>query len=140
MREERKREYDAWKAKVVVDNLHFATSTAGNRSSQLDKIKVRLMRRNLSFQGLREDPAKKKGIVLKDKRLQETTLPMDKELQDAPISLFLAEEWKEDPARAVFERHLDKTKAVSEYDFNRNIQQAHQKSHVARPMKDVFKE
>jgi len=40
LREERRREYEEWKKKLVVDNPYFSVSMAGNKHSQLDKIKV----------------------------------------------------------------------------------------------------
>eukprot|EP01016_Furgasonia_blochmanni_P002482 TRINITY_DN10969_c0_g1_i2.p1 TRINITY_DN10969_c0_g1~~TRINITY_DN10969_c0_g1_i2.p1 ORF type:complete len:152 (+),score=28.82 TRINITY_DN10969_c0_g1_i2:64-519(+) len=69
---------EAWKEKLVVENpyLYVKNKSVDRNSSLLDKYK-----------GLREDPATKKGLMLKNSRLKETALLMTRQLEDAPSSV-----------------------------------------------------
>lgn len=74
--------------------------------SQLDKLK-----------NLREGEAEKKGLLLKNSRLKETTLKMDRELKDNPCSIYISEKWpdkKVDP----FARSNSPQNAMSQYNFD----------------------
>lgn len=87
---------------------------------------------------MRDGEVRKKGLSLSNERLKKTTLPMDKDLKDPPISIYLEEPWREEAPNSCFERKLDRTKAVSDLDFTGYIKEAHQHTKIYKPMKNVF--
>jgi len=127
IKEAKRLEEEEWKKKVIVENEYFYTSTCTNKTSQLDKIK-----------GIREGEAKKKGLILKDSRLKQTTLGTTKVIPENPISMYLAHEWEETSNKNLFERQVDLGKTVSHFDFRRNIKEPHQYDSVYKPMKETF--
>ena len=79
-----------------------------------------------------------RGLEMPEKRLKATTLPIDKNLQAPPISMYLSEDWKEADKGNFFERKLDMTKTIANNDFTLNIKEAHQHTLIYKPMKNVF--
>jgi len=113
---------------MVVEHPYIIPSYGATRHSQIDKYK-----------GLLDGSPAKKGLALQDERLKKTTIPMDKVLQDPPVSMYLAENWENPEKKGnFFERKLDLTKTISPVDFTRNIKESHQHTMIYKPMKNVF--
>jgi len=128
LKEAKKKVEEEWKSKLIVENPYFYTSLCMNKSSQLDKIK-----------DIRQGEAHKRGLIMKDSRLKTTTLGTTKVIQENPISMYLSQEWQDNGAsKNLFERQLDVNKAVSPYDFKRNIKQSHQYNIIYKPVKEIF--
>ena len=75
---------------------------------------------------------------MKDERLKTTTLGTTKTIEENPISIYLNQPWEASTSKNLFERQLDPTRAVSAFDFKRNLRQSHQYSLVYKPIKEIF--
>ncbi|KAL4490305.1 hypothetical protein ABPG72_004344 [Tetrahymena utriculariae] len=104
-REKKQKEQEEWMGKLKGTKYLYTKRTMPEHPSQLDKLK-----------GLRDDPAAKKGLLLKNSRLKDTTLRMDRQLKDIPSSIFHHENFKEqvDP----FARKVHPEICMSPFDFD----------------------
>ena len=113
MQEQKIKEQEDWKKKVVVGNTHFSVNTREPDTSQVDKIKTLL-----------EERPKKIGLRLSNsqfKNLAERQIMTTKFLEPAPPSMQTYLEFF-DPLKAQPKlKDKDVTKMPEGKDFNRNI-------------------
>ncbi|EGR26983.1 hypothetical protein IMG5_203820 [Ichthyophthirius multifiliis] len=104
-REKKKKEIEKWQKKLKGDAYIHIKKQMQEHPSQLDKLK-----------GIRDGPALKKGILLKNSRIQNSTLQLEKQIKDIPSSVFHQEPYQ-NPVD-LFQRKIAPEKAVSPYDFD----------------------
>ena len=111
--EQKQKEIDDFKKKVVVDKLTFNVNTVEKvRAAQLDR-----------FKNIREDPVAKIGLRHKKSRIGEMVARQvfaSSSVTDAPVSMLKEEEYKLKDYRPPY-KVFDATKTITNKDMDTNI-------------------
>lgn len=87
---------------------------------------------------MREGEAIKKGLLLKNSKLKESNIELERSLKDPPISMYLAEAHNSIPPEKLFERKFSPERSSSPMDFVRHMKPELKSSIVYKPLKKVF--
>ena len=115
-----------WQDKVVVDSTSFHVISKPPISHQIDKQK-----------GLRRGQPQKKGFLLPKKVVAESPLEMTANIEDAPVSMRLAEKWDGGPGAKVANKNPNRflriADAQSRMDFVTHLPILEAKTRVYKP-------
>ena len=87
---------------------------------------------------MRQGPAIKHGFQLKNSKMKDSNIQLDKELKDLPVSMYLEEAHTLTPAEKLFERNFDPERSVVNKDFTKVMKAETKSSQLYKPMKNLF--